>query len=1164
MSTLPSHQRIEQLQFAKALCTGAALSLILGHQGAFAQGADWSERDLARSVHRAEQTFEGGEMSRAYGLFAHLVSVAGDRAFLHYRFGATCTYTSQRLSEAYDHLKIAQELGILETEHEAGWHYYMGRYHHSMFQFDEAAVHLRQSIDLGRDNDNWIEDAKLRFGQCTNNEGIAGEAQTLTNLETLVSHSEDYFRLYEMPVSEGRLLTIPEQLRTKEDKRRAYMAPLHWLPGHRFAYYTSYGKSGDTGLDIYRVAVNGIGEYGMPEKLPAPVNSDFDDCNPICMPSSNAESMDRLFFSSSRPQSLGGLDIYEVSGSLTAEAMVLSQVEEARQLPFEINTTADEYLYWENSETQEAWLTTNRNQDFEGREVWRFSMNRKNTVPVAVSFRGGDALSEGHLILRKIGQSTEAMDCALFANSTIDVLLAAGDQVEVTWEANDGSSSFTELLDLPEPSTGTFSSDPIYISASTERTSLQRQLDGLTWIEHPQLTWSFQGMANRVHAELMGEQLNGDAFAAIKAQTIHNVGIEKVLQASTEKGAETGEIPGWMVEAISEIGLNTGLQDLPKTVARVRQLAVRLQDQMEKSQCWDAPGSEDWKIQAVIERYGETALALLSEEVRQLRMEAQKEQDQWGDWSDAVAEYIHQAGVDSEDWNVLLAFCEAQFQAYAGAYVHADDMFRRIDSHLRFERWISQALPMNIAAFRSDLNALLVRHPKLTVDFTAAALASHLDEHPAENFETLQTALWSVLTDEIIAYQELGIYTLPGMDDTQKWFIRSGGIVEELQTMSVPRERLVKGQQAVGLAWETYREGAERHDQVILESEMSPGSWWQSFGPAEGARTDDASQPYAGYELFVKHNDPILEQAHAYQQELDILRTATVDEAAYTASLKKAIAMRSSIHDEMMALFGGERSVFVRPEPSDAPSAALAFTEGVERTSSTVSIDLLEAAIAAPQPPAEEPVVVAVETPAEPATPAPAPNLNSASLRYTVQVGAFANEPNFSEMPSNEELFILSNNGRLTKYGSGKFSNHAEAKAHLQAIQVWAPDAFVKPIQVEGEPAIQPQPQPTAMAPAAPESNPAVTPASAVPSPTNTGKSKQFRVRIVSYNETLEPSEVATLLRLGNEVPLRTARMTNQTVYFTRNFDSLNGAKQALETCLKRGFTDAEIEVLYE
>ena len=75
---------------------------------------------------------------------------------------------------------------------------------------------------------------------------------------------------------------------------------------------------------------------------------------------------------------------------------------------------------------------------------------------------------------------------------------------------------------------------------------------------------------------------------------------------------------------------------------------------------------------------------------------------------------------------------------------------------------------------------------------------------------------------------------------------------------------------------------------------------------------------------------------------------------------------------------------------------------------------------------------------------------------------------------------------------------------------------------------------------------------------------KQFRVRIVGYTETLQPTEVATLLRLGNQVSLKTARLSSETVYFTDTFDSLNAAKDALSLCIKRGFNDAEIEVLYE
>ena len=185
-----------------------------------AQGIEWSEKDLARSVHRAEQTFQGGEMSRAYGLFAHLVSVAGDRAFLHYRFGATCTYTSQRLNEAIEHQNRAN--WDFDTKDAAGWHYYKARYHHARFEYEEASVHLRTAIDQASNKEAWLEDAKLRFGQRTTN-AFPAVAQRLENVETLVSHSDDYFRLYEIPASEGRFLTIPEKLRTKEDKRRKHL-----------------------------------------------------------------------------------------------------------------------------------------------------------------------------------------------------------------------------------------------------------------------------------------------------------------------------------------------------------------------------------------------------------------------------------------------------------------------------------------------------------------------------------------------------------------------------------------------------------------------------------------------------------------------------------------------------------------------------------------------------------------------------------------------------------------------------------------------------------------------------------------------------------------------------------------------------------------------------
>ncbi|MGB1122458.1 MAG: hypothetical protein ACPG08_02955, partial [Flavobacteriales bacterium] len=829
--------------------------------------------------------------------------------------------------------------------------------------------------------------------------------------------------------------------------------------------------------------------------------------------------------------------------------------EEAKQLPFEINSTSDEFLYWENETEGEGWLTTNRRQDFEGREVWRFALERVAVAPVAISIQTDLGSREGRLSIRKEGDDRIGVEQNMSGQATADFLLAAGETYQIAWEAKDGTVATTERISLAPSTKPAFISEPLCFHGVPTSHSLQSQLDGQQTMEQSDIHWSFAGLSSQVRASMFGETMKPDAFAAIRASGIHNVGIEKVLQAANAENSESHAIPDWMLEAMHEIGVATALEELPEPVQLTRRKAVNIQSRMEKTQCWDAPGSEEWKAHVMIERFGEPVLALLSEEVRQLRMHAQSEQDRWGTWSDAIAEYVYQTGVNSEDWNVLQAYCEAQFQAYAGAYVHAEDMFRRIDSHLRFERWIAQALPMEIEAFRKDFGTTLTANPSILNAFTVAAQATHEQVGIQEKFEQMQTALWGTYTDRIIGYQDLGIYTLPGMERAQSWFLRSGGIIEDLQTQTSASDRLTKGQQAVGLAWETYREGERKRDQVLLESEMSPGAWWASFGPATDE--DQIPQGYAGYELFVKHEDPILNQAHAYQQELDVLRTSKKNGEVYRSSLKSAIAMRSSLQQEMIALFGGEG-------PYDGKTTA------IKKSSQAIESPTDQPIVAPAQSIAD--VIATFEESTEPTrpgeisktdkiTPVTRERLTAETMLYTVQIGAFANEPNFAGLHSKEDVFALDADGQLTKYGSGKFVNYEAAQAHLITLRAWAADAFIKLIPVKSNQSNVEITTPTDT-PSASKEFDDTSPSK--PETRTNHRTKQFRVRIVSYTETLLPTEVATLLRLGNEIPLKTARLSTETVYFTDTFDSLDAAKHALTMCIKRGFNDAEIEVLYE
>ncbi len=1158
----------------------AVVLLFVGLTPTHAQSPEWSERDLAKSVHRAEQTFLAGEMSRAYGLFAHLVSVANDRAFLHYRFGATCTFTSQRLNEAQEHLEIARELGIFETEHEAGWHYYKGRLHHVRYEFSEAAIHFRTAIDLASKKDNWINDAKLRFGQCNNQGGFSNDAFAMIEKETLISHSEDFFRLYEFPISMGRLLVVPQQLLSKEDKKRGYESQLHWLPGHRYAYYASYGKEGDTGLDIYRVAVNSSGEYSAPMKMPEPINGDFDDCSPICIPGESNE-LDQIFFSSSRPESIGGYDIFKSLGDFTSEELIIMDQEIAMQLPFEVNSTADEFLYWDTKDADQAWLTTNRNQDFEGREVWRFNRSLEHAHPVALTFMLDSDAQAGTLKISEENGPVPVLQSKILPGESFSTVLKQNSKLTISWENENGNTYSTEIVDIPTRNESAIASDPIIVSSSSKGT-ISDQLAELQFISQPDLTWTFSAMNAKDRSGEFGESLSQNEFASLYGGRLGEISIEKVLQAANqsteEETVEQHTVPAWIHNAMVEAQIIPDHSHTPRTITQARREALTIQGQMEKTQCWDSPGSKMWKVAAAIERYGEPALAVLSDQTRSLRNRTAELRDDWVSWTNKLENHVQSLGTASEDWIIMLAYFEAQVKSYNGAVIHAEDMFRRIDSHLQFERWLTETMPMAIPEFRTDLIRIIQDSPEVYQAIHEAAIAVHQNSDPVLHLQSVQNGLWNALTDSITEFQTLDIYSLPGMEDSQAWFLRSGGIMDEIETIADLQERKSKGQQAIGLAWETYRVGADQYNRVINESQMSPGAWWQSFGPKE-AKPGASGQPreYSGYEMFVKHDDPILEQAHLYQKELDDIRTGTRNEESYRATVKRAIAMRSTIANEMVALFGGEHS------PSDNPTnlrntIAAEFTssptqEFISKDADKVIEDIIPAlsneegtvntgnlAKAPTSEPTSEP---SAEPSAEPTLTTRTDNM------FTVQVGAFLYDPNFKAEQNASDAFIIEVAGKFTKYGVGNYPSIQDAEQRLDEVLRWAPDAFIKRIPSDGVK----KRAPIALIEETTKKKTVEakkTKKSKVNLPSKTPKKKEevsiarnFRVRIVEYSGTLKPAQVASLLRLGNAIDLKTAKLTTKTVYFTENFTSVEDAQVAFELILSQGFKEAEIEVIY-
>ena len=1100
------------------------------------QGQEWSEKDLTKSVHRAENTFEAGEMSRAYGLFAHLVSVAGDRPFLHYRFGAICTFTGTRLDEAEEHLAWAKELGILETEHAGGWYYYTGKLRQLQYRFEDAKELFDQALNLTKGDEEWLIEAKLRFGQCDHVSGSIGQVKRIDLISSLESHSTDFFRLYQLPPKSGRLLVTPESLLGKEDVKRGYTSIMHWLPGQRFAFFSSYGKRGDTGLDVYRVSVSSSGSYGIPERLPEPVNSDFDDSHPICIPSSDAYTdPDLLYFSSSRPESMGGMDIFKVYGLFTGESLGMVARETLEQLPFEINSTRDEWLFWMDETTNKGWVSTNRSKDFEGKEIWQFDWGEEDVDPVSIRFELASGESPG--VLKVMDQERAEVICEhrLEDGTVWDLIVGSRTALNFIWQDNQGNTHPLDLA-IPKVDGGQVALEPAIIM-TTEDSEVKWQSTPSTFVPESAVVWSQSAFESRHQHGMWIVEASSDESLAYRAAAESRKWEFGTIESSTilSSNSSTETFPDWFVRGMAELeqgDLAHEFEELEPS-KNARSKALHLQNKLEALSCWDAPGSNEWKAHDAIERFGEPVLASIAQEAFELMVHVESQKQKWDSFLNQLERNLRLNPENEAEYIALKMYLDSHLQAYKGTENQSEDLVRRIDVHLQFNRWLSDALPISMVDFQTSLVHLSFKQQHIAESLRDMAQALVSNNAPEEAMAALQSVVWESLVDSIIDVQSLGVYDLPEMQPAQKWFLRSGGLMEDVRNGKGQLDAISKGRRSVSLAWDALEEGKAKRDLVYADIQMSSGEWWEKFGPNEAG---EAAQEFEGYELFVKGNSMLLNQAELYQAELDQIRLVSAQSKSGREAVKNAIALRSNMAQEMESMFGTPAAT-----ANTVNGNARKNSGGKNDASQIKSNTSLDGAAPANKPTNLSSKVVA------PVNEINENTIESASF-FSIQVGVFRSLPEWTLPAEKLETQQLGNG--LTRYTYGKFISETKAAEALIGIIGTVPDAFI----LNRTGAVQ-TPVQRVRETGSTNSNSARIEA-------ETGTPSSFRVKVASYDQNMAPNDVANLLRLGNDFDLKTERLPNRTTYFSESFDSEIEAIRILRVCLSNGFVDAVVEPL--
>ena len=111
-------------------------------------------------------------------------------------------------------------------------------------------------------------------------------------------------------------------------------------------YFSSNRPSSIGGTDIWKVSINADGTYGEPQNLGVKVNTEGNESFPFI-----ADDNKTLFFASSGRQGFGGLDIYQID--LTKG--------EASNLGKPINSEKDDFAFTFNGSKKVGFLSSNRN-----------------------------------------------------------------------------------------------------------------------------------------------------------------------------------------------------------------------------------------------------------------------------------------------------------------------------------------------------------------------------------------------------------------------------------------------------------------------------------------------------------------------------------------------------------------------------------------------------------------------------------------------------------------------------------------------------------------------------------------------------------------------------------------------------------------------------------
>jgi len=299
---------------------------------------------------KAHVLYEKKMYCEALPLYSQLLSLDKTNPTYSFRFGVCLLFCDKRDVEKPVKF-IGQARGKLPPSDSIYFNYYYGVACHQAFRFGEAIRAFTTFLNQKYVPFDLQQDARLRLQMCKNAIGLMRQLNELAVLQKFTSDYANFYRSYDLSHIGGSLGPKPDFLKTKYDKKHEKEPGLaYYYSKGNTLYYSSYGKDGAHGKDIYRVQRLPDGRWGKPELLSQVINTPLDEDYPVL-----AEDGKTLFFCSKGHNSMGGYDIFKSVYDSTKK-----EWSKPENLDFAINTPFDDLLFVPHPSMRYAWFASNR------------------------------------------------------------------------------------------------------------------------------------------------------------------------------------------------------------------------------------------------------------------------------------------------------------------------------------------------------------------------------------------------------------------------------------------------------------------------------------------------------------------------------------------------------------------------------------------------------------------------------------------------------------------------------------------------------------------------------------------------------------------------------------------------------------------------------------